>query len=207
MTQAEEEIFFALAEYWTKVVQELKSSLIAAGRNASGNTASQFGVPPDESQVNLVTVTSQGYAVKLWMPYYYDFINKGVSGTEITYATEYKYSDKMPPISAIRNFMLSRGISKPRKKERAKDTNKLKSKISRLKRKERTPKNTRSAQRQDMDSMLNGIAFAIAKSIQKEGLKPTKFYDNVVNSQKIAQFEQELLDKWGEYVLEVIKID
>lgn len=207
MTQAEEEIFFALAEYWTKVVQELKSSLIAAGRNASGNTASQFGVPPDESQVNLVTVTSQGYAVKLWMPYYYDFINKGVSGTEITYATEYNYSDKMPPISAIRNFMLNRGISKPRKKERAKDTNKLKSKISRLKRKERTPKNTRSAQRQDMDSMLNGIAFAIAKSIQKEGLKPTKFYDNVVNSQKIAQFEQELLDKWGEYVLEVIKID
>lgn len=207
MTQAEEEIFFALAEYWTKVVQELKSSLIAAGRNASGNTASQFGVPPDESQVNLVTVTSQGYAVKLWMPYYYDFINKGVSGTEITYATEYKYSDKMPPISAIRNFMLNRGISKPRKKERAKDTNKLKSKISRLKRKERTPKNTRSAQRQDMNSMLNGIAFAIAKSIQKEGLKPTKFYDNVVNSQKIAQFEQELLDKWGEYVLEVIKVD
>ena len=207
MTQAEEEIFFALAEYWTKVVQELKSSLIAVGRNASGNTASQFGVPPDESQVNLVTVTSQGYAVKLWMPYYYDFINKGVSGTEITYATEYKYSDKMPPISAIRNFMFNRGISKPRKKERDKDTNKLKSKISRLKRKERTPKNTRSAQRQDMDSMLNGIAFAIAKSIQKKGLKPTKFYDNVVNSQKIAQFEQELLDKFDEYVLEVIKID
>lgn len=207
MTQAEEEIFFALAEYWTKVVQELKSSLIAAGRNASGNTASQFGVPPDESEVNLVTVTSQGYAVKLWMPYYYDFINKGVSGTEITYATEYKYSDKMPPISAIRNFMLSRGISKPRKKERDKNANKLKSKISRLKRKNRTPKNTRSAQRQDMNSMLNGIAFAIAKSIQKEGLKPTKFYDNVVNSQKLAQFEQELLDKWGEYVLEVIKVD
>jgi len=207
MTQAEEEIFFALAEYWTKVVKELKSSLIAVGRNASDNTASQFGVPPDKSEVNLVTVTSQGYAVKLWMPYYYDFINKGVSGTEITYATEYKYSDKMPPISAIRNFMFNRGISKPRKKERDKDTNKLKSKISRLKRKERTPKNTRSAQRQDMDSMLNGIAFAIAKSIQKEGLKPTKFYDNVVNSQKIAQFEQELLDKFDEYVLEVIKID
>jgi len=207
MTQAEEEIFFALAEYWTKVVKELKSSLIAVGRNASDNTASQFGVPPDEKEVNLVTVTSQGYAVKLWMPYYYDFINKGVSGTEITYATEYKYSDKMPPISAIRNFMFNRGISKPRKKERDKDTNKLKSKISRLKRKERTPKNTRSAQRQDMDSMLNGIAFAIAKSIQKEGLKPTKFYDNVVNSQKIAQFEQELLDKFDEYVLEVIKID
>ena len=207
MTQAEEEIFFALAEYWTKVVKELKSSLIAVGRNASDNTASQFGVPPDEKEVNLVTVTSQGYAVKLWMPYYYDFINKGVSGTEITYATEYKYSDKMPPISAILNFMLNRGISKPRKKERAKDTNKLKSKISRLKRKERTPKNTRSAQRQDMDSMLNGIAFAIAKSIQKKGLKPTKFYDNVVNSQKIAQFEQELLDKFDEYVLEVIKID
>jgi len=207
MTQAEEEIFFALAEYWTKVVKELKSSLIAVGRNASDNTASQFGVPPDEKEVNLVTVTSQGYAVKLWMPYYYDFINKGVSGTEITYATEYKYSDKMPPISAIKNFMLNRGISKPRKKERDKDTNKLKSKISRLKRKERTPKNTRSAQRQDMDSMLNGIAFAIAKSIQKKGLKPTKFYDNVVNSQKIAQFEQELLDKFDEYVLEVIKID
>tara|TARA_R100000951_G_scaffold112876_1_gene113920 strand:+ start:1611 stop:2237 length:627 start_codon:yes stop_codon:yes gene_type:complete len=208
MTEAEIEMYNSLADYWNGVVQELKQSLKDAGRNASGNTAAQFGVPPNSSELQLVTFSSKGYSIKLYMPSYYVFLDKGVDGVKKGYGSPYKYKDKMPPIKAIRRFMLNRGIATPRAKKKV-PYDKEKAKAYRLKRKlnKGRVKNTRSGKKKDINSMLNGIAFLIARSIYNKGLKPTNFYSNVINSQKFADFEEKLKDKYADYIIDVVRIE
>ena len=207
MTEEEIEIFNGLTDYWNGVVQELKQSLKNVGRNASGNTASQFGVPPNEQSVNLVTTTASGYSITLWMPYYYDFLDKGVNGVKKNQGSPYGYTDKMPPIAPIRTWMQNRGIVTPRPRKKV-PYDPVKAKAYRLRRKlnKGKPKNTRAGKKQDMDSMLNGIAFAIARGIYNNGIKPSNFYTNVINSQKFADFEAKIKEQWGDYIIEVIKV-
>jgi len=108
----------------------------------------------------------------------------------------------MPPLSAMLTFMDNRGITKLKpKKKKPKEAEKA----GRLKRKNR-PKNTRSGQKRDADSIRNGIAFAIAKSIFNKGLKPSRFYTNVINDQQQIDFEKKLLEQFDGYVLSVVKI-
>ncbi len=207
MTEAEVEIFNALSDYWNGVVQELKKSLKDAGKNASGNTAAQFGVPPNGQELRLVTTTTNGYSIKLWMPYYYDFLDKGVNGVKKNQGSPYGYKDKMPPIAPIRTWMQNRGIVTPRPKKKV-PYDPIKAKAYRLKRKlnKGRPKNTRSGKKSDYDSMLNGIAFAIARGIYNNGTKPSNFYTNVINSQRFADFEAKIQQQWADYVIEVIKV-
>ncbi len=180
MTEQQSKLYNSLTDYWQTIVDDLVQSLIDVGRYASGNTAQSIGAMNPIP----ITLTSTGFKVQISMPDYYQYIDEGVSGAKNnTGISRFKYTDKMPPISAIRKFMRNRAID-PAKRS-----------------------NTKSGKRRDDEDIRNSIAFVIARSIYENGLKKTNFYTNVINDQKILDFEKRLLDQYTAYIIGIIKID
>ena len=179
MTPQEEKLFDSLLVYWQLVVDELEKNLYIANKVRSGETVQSIG----EFNQKPITMTSSGFRVQISMPSHYQYLDEGVSGAKYNKGiSRFKYTTKLPPVSKIRDWMdlvPTRWV----------------------------PKNTTSGKRRDQESMMKGIAFAIARKIFNEGLERTDFYSKAINDQKILDFEKQLLEQYGSYVLSVVKLD
>ena len=178
----QDELYKNLDKFWQQTVDELIESLKRVNRYASGNTAQSIG----EFNTRPVTIESNGFRITLGMPDYYEFIDEGVSGAKRNKnISRFKYTNKMPPIKAIRRFMINRGI--------------VPSNFRQLRN-----SNTRSGKRRSADSVLNSMAYAIARKIFENGVKPTHFYSDVVNDKKLQAFETNILDWYGDHIIKVL---
>lgn len=181
-------------QYWQKIVDELVQSLYDVGKVSSGQTAQSIGA----LNTKPLTITARGFKIQIAMPPYYQFIDEGVSGAQkntgisrFSYKSPFSWKNA-PPISAIRKFMLNRGISK----------------YSDIKAKRTfTSKNTRSGKRRDAEAIRNSIAYAISYNIWKYGLDKTDFYSSVINDQELLDFEAKLLEQYRKYIIDIIKVD
>jgi len=178
-------LILMINQYWQKIVDELVQSLYDVGRVSSGQTAQSIGA----LNTKPLTITAKGFKIQIAMPPYYQFIDEGVSGAQkntgisrFSYKSPFSWKNA-PPISAIRKFMLNRGITEPR------------------------GSNTRSGKRRDAEQIRNSIAFAIAYSIWKNGLDKTDFYSSVINDQELLDFEAKLLEQYRKYIIDIIKVD
>jgi len=90
--------------------------------------------------------TNEGYDFSFRFPYYGDFIDQGVSGTEIKYPTPYSYTSKKPPYRSIFSWVKE-------KKVRFRDT-----------------------QGKFKAGNYKTIAHILRNSIYKKGIKPTLFF-------------------------------
>jgi hypothetical protein len=188
MSNKQNKLYRGLTIYWQKTVDELVKSLYDVGRVASGKTAQNIGA----FNKTPVQINSKGYKITISMPDYYQFLDEGVSGTKKnTGISRFKYKDKMPPIKAIRRFMLNRGI---------KNFSDIKSKRG------YKPRNTTAGKRRDAEEIRNSIAFVIARSIYENGQEPTKFYTNVINDKKLQDFERRLIDFYRANIIDIIEI-
>lgn len=180
-----------LVGYWNQVVIDLTKSLTNAYPGSSGRTRQSIG----SLNAMPVELSVDGVFIRIWMPPYYDFMDKGVRGARNkAINSPYSYKDKgrgpkggqkgMPPISAMRRFMLNRGI------------------VGQNYRKIRSTKN-KNTRKKAVDNELNKIAYAIAYKIWKNGLRGTKWYSRVINDARVRQFEEFVTDKYGQLVLEV----
>ena len=181
-----------LDTYWMGLVEDLKASLVKEDRYASGNTAQSIG----EYNTNPISITAQGIKVTLGMPDHYIYLDRGVNGalkssgalpTEGGKVFAYKKGGKIANIGAIKKFMQNRGITK----------------LSDLK---SSGTNTRSGRKRQADMTLDQVAFVIARSIWAKGTKPTKFYSNVVNDKQMLALEARLMAKFGNLIVDIIKI-
>ena len=180
MNAAQSKLLGSLDSYWQTIVDDLVQSLYDVGRVASGVTAQNIGA----LNTDPVKLSAKGFNITITMPDYYEFLDEGVSGAKFNKGiSRFRYTDKMPPIKAIRKFMLNRGINSPKRS------------------------NTTSGKRRDAESIRNGIAFAIARSIWAKGLKKTNFYSDVINDAKIKQFETQLLEQFGDYIVSIVRIE
>ena len=183
-----------LNQYWQKIVDDLVKSLYDVGRVASGATAQSIA----DGNTNPITITSNGFRIQIAMPTYYQFIDEGVSGAEknkgisrFSYKSQFSWKNA-PTISAVRKFMLNRGISK---------FSDIKAKRS------YTRKNTKSGKRRDAEAIRNSIAFAVSYNIWKYGLDKTNFYSNVINDKELLDFESKLLEQYRKYIIDIIKVE
>lgn len=179
MRSLRDKLYDSLLDYWQKIVDDLVQSLYDVGRVASGATAQSIG----DLNTNLINITAQGFRVTISMPPYYEFIDEGVSGAKRnTGISRFRYKDKIPPISAIRKFMLNRGINP-------------------------TPKNTKSGKKRDAEDIRNSIAYAIAYKIWSDGLQPTNFYSRVINDPQLQEFETRLLEQFSNFVIDIVRLE
>jgi len=176
-----------LDTYWMELVKELQDSMVKEKIYASGVTHSSIG----KYNTDPISITAKGIKVTLGMPDHYIYLDRGVNGalsstgalpTEDGKVFAYKKGGKMPPIEAIKRFMQNRGIDKPKRS------------------------NTNAGRKKSKEDELNGIAFAIARSIWAKGTKPTKFYSNVVNDKQMLALENRLMAKFGNLIVDIVKI-
>tara|TARA_R110000782_G_scaffold80857_2_gene160024 strand:+ start:919 stop:1461 length:543 start_codon:yes stop_codon:yes gene_type:complete len=180
MTKEQDMLFDHLLEYWQMTVDKFRDELARIYPMSSDRTASAIGA----ANQNPVTLNTNGFKVEVSMPDYYEYMDEGVSGAKNNKGiSRFKYTNKLPPKKAILQFMDNRGISGKSKS------------------------NTTSGKRRDAESIRNGIAYAIAYKIWRDGQKPTNFYSNVINDKQLLDFEAKLLEQFSDYVVSIVRVD
>jgi len=175
-----------------EVIAQMKHNLLMAMRNRANEVGGQ--VPPFSSILQQeFDVDITGNLIIIKMPYYTSFINEGVKGNESTYSesrnSPYQFRDKMPPTSVFAGktgWIAQRGLidrSLIRKKTNKKGKALNKAVIKENKR----------------------LSFAIAKSIQKKGIKGYHFIEKTFENKNIDKLLSKLLDKQGieQYIIKL----
>ena len=170
-----------------KIVDNLSTMKDSKGHNrfGSGVTAQEVGQPDNQQ----ITEYASKWVVQIYMPYYYEFIDEGVSGwaneKKNTGRFKFKKNGRPIPREAILSFMRNRGIVydgfQDDKKKRG-----VKSK-------------------QSIKDKLNQLAYIIGRSIKRKGTEGVPFYSSVMTDDFFKSFETDFLDVYGDKVLNDIE--
>jgi|TARA_R110000824_G_scaffold149990_3_gene320424 hypothetical protein len=149
-----------LKSFGKQVVKESKGLL----KDAKGSTALGNSIRVE------VVKTDTGFDTMFYMQDYGTYLDKGVSGNEeqqsykdykgITRVSDYKYTTRMPPPSLLEKWIKKKGL-KGRKS------------LIKNRKKENKSKKIKGA---GQFITAQSFAFAIAKSIQKKGIKSLSFF-------------------------------
>ena len=170
-----------------KIVDNLSTMKDSKGHNrfSSGVTAQEVG-QPDNQQIKEY---ASKWVVQIYMPYYYEFIDEGVSGwaneKKNTGRFKFKKNGRPIPREAILSFMRNRGIvydgfQDDKKKKGVKSKQTIKDK-------------------------LNQLAYIIGRSIKRKGTEGVPFYSSVMTDDFFKSFETNFLDVYGDKVLNDIE--
>jgi len=163
-----------LEEFGREMQTELKAQLVKDKAYVSGDLAEQIDFT--------AVVNGQGYLFQLKLKDYYDYVNKGVSGTDKKRNTPYSYmtASKIPFYFAKqwmnnKNLFVDKGTT-----------------ITSL-----AGKKYKAG---DRDSQ----AFAMARSWKQNGIRGNHFYDKVVTEQRLDKLRKDLTTAGGEDLRAVI---
>ena len=170
-----------------KIVDNLSTMKDSKGHNrfGSGVTAQEVGQPDNQQ----ITEYASKWVVQIYMPYYYEFIDEGVSGwaneKKNTGNFKFKKNGRPIPREAILSFMRNRGIvydgfQDDKKKKGVKSKQTIKDK-------------------------LNQLAYIIGRSIKRKGTEGVPFYSSVMTDDFFKSFETNFLDVYGDKVLNDIE--
>lgn len=151
-----------LENFGNEMQTSLKAELVKDGAYVSGDLAEQI----EFSSV----INGQGFVFTLRLKDYYDYVNKGVSGTDRKRNTPYSYmSSSKIPFYFAKQWMNNKGLFV------AKGTT-----ITSL------------AGKQYKAGSKDSQAFAMARSWKEKGIKGNHFYDNVVTEQRLDKLREDL---------------
>lgn len=170
-----------------KIVDNLSTMKDSKGHNrfSSGVTAQEVG-QPDNQQIKEY---ASKWVVQIYMPYYYEFVDEGVSGWQNqkknTGKFKFKKNGRPIPREVILSFMRNRGIvydgfQSDKKKKGVKSKQSIKDK-------------------------LNQLAYIIGRSIKRKGTEGVPFYSSVMTEDFFKSFETNFLDVYGDKVLNDIE--
>ena len=139
------------------LVTNAQANLNKSDRVATGALSESLKVLNPEKVGTLIQVDVEAF-------YYFKFVDAGVAGNKSGSSTKgYRFKDKMPPISAIRKWVIREGL-------------KAKTNVG------GRPITKREARRKSITDTSNQTAFIISKGIQIYGLKTTNFFVKAVRS-------------------------
>ena len=163
-----------LEDFGNEMQTDLRAQLVKDKAYVSGDLAEQIDFT--------AVVNGQGYLFQLKLKDYYDYVNKGVSGTDKKRNTPYSYmtASKIPFYFA-KQWMNNKGLFV------AKGTT-----ITSLAGK--------SYKAGDRDSQ----AFAMARSWKQNGIRGNHFYDKVVTEARLDKLRKDLTAAGGEDLRAVI---
>ena len=140
------------------------------------NTMRKRGHISSGKGIDLVKVSDLEYksgimSVDVLIPEYLRYQNDGVNGTQVNHGSKFSYKGKMPPLMPILKWV-RREINKL-KTDKYGPVNRAKMGASMRK--------ARAVKQMTDEKKFRSVAFAIAKNIQKKGIKPTGDIDQAAN--------------------------
>jgi hypothetical protein len=134
-----------------------------------------------------ISLTIGENKVSISMEDYWKYIDKGVQGNGKGkkrlkgIGSPYKFTDKMPPMEALKKYIMNKGISIQGYSDKKRS---LRAEIR------KTPNNP-----------LDTAAFLMARSIQQHGIETSNFYTDVVNSKAFTQLVRRAEKVLGQQVI------
>jgi hypothetical protein len=190
-----------LESYENKFIDALHKSLEKHDRISGGVLF--------QSVTAITKIYGQKVVLEISMEDYWRWVDEGVNGTQMTRNSpnSFKVNTKRIPIGSIKKFIANRGIvptmsiSQHRKLQLKKQGLKGKVNAKLLKRLEK------KIVKQNKESQLNNLAFALSTNIKKKGIKATHFATEVMyESTLIAELKQDLITSVGrEIEIEIVK--
>jgi len=151
-----------LEDFGNEMQTDLKAELVKDGAYVSGHLADQI----EFSSV----INGTGFVFTLRLKDYYDYVNKGVSGTDKKRNTPYSYmSSSKIPFYFAKQWMNNKGL--------------FKTKGSTI---------TSLAGKQYKVGSKDSQAFAMARSWKEKGIKGNHFYDKVVTEKRLDKLRKDL---------------
>jgi hypothetical protein len=146
----------------------------------------------NSGKISDITVDTKGSTVNVHAHPHLLFQDRGVNGSiSRKWDTPHSFKDKMPPVDAIKEWIKTKKgfLTKLNDYHRQYDP--------RLTRKEK--KKDRPFKDVDTQKQIDSAAYAIAKSIQQQGIPPRKIY-----SKEIPQLMDELGEQLGDFMIQQI---
>ena len=151
-----------LEDFGNEMQTDLKAELVKDGAYVSGDLAEQIEFTS--------VINGEGFVFSLRLKDYYDYVNKGVSGTDKKRNTPYSYmSSSKIPFYFAKQWMNNKGL--------------FKTKGSTI---------TSLAGKQYKVGSKDSQAFAMARSWKEKGTKGNHFYDNVVTEARLDKLKKDL---------------
>lgn len=165
--QNAEDVFY---KYKAEMIEALRRNLEQADKDQPGRLIQSIDVVIEQKGAKL--------SFELSMEDYWKFVNDGVSGTEKSNSSQYKFKNDGKPVNigAMMEFIKVRGI-KPGSTRRKKLIKGLKNKTVKRALKQVT---------------IEQAAIGMGIALKKKGIKPTKFYSSVVDSDFKARLKADL---------------
>ena len=151
-----------LEDFGNEMQKDLKAELVKDKAYVSGDLAEQIEFTS--------VINGEGFVFSLRLKDYYDYVNKGVSGTDKKRNTPYSYmSSSKIPFYFAKQWMNNKGL--------------FKTKGSTI---------TSLAGKQYKVGSKDSQAFAMARSWKEKGTKGNHFYDNVVTEARLDKLRKDL---------------
>lgn len=167
-------VAIVVSEWVNERIGVAKEVLQQEDKNASRTLSQSIALLP--------TVTGEGkIRIQIEANDYWDFVNSGVDGANLKRAItnsigqKYTFKDKQPPKATIRQWMFDRSITTSEYFDKT-GAKVIKPLIT----------------EQDRD----GLAFAIAKGIKKNGQKSTPFMNIAFSETALNDLEKRILEVW-----------
>ncbi len=151
-----------LEDFGNEMITELRAQLVKDKAYVSGNLAEQIEFTS--------VINGQGFVFTLRLKDYYDYVNKGVSGTDRKRNTPYSYmSSSKIPFYFAKQWMNNKGL--------------FVNKGATI---------TSIAGKQYKAGSKDSQAFAMARSWKEKGIKGNHFYDKVVTKERLDKLRKDL---------------
>lgn len=164
-----------LGNFGELLVQEMQKNLDDQNKNASSVLRQSILLHFGENEISIT------------MEDYWKYVDKGVQGNGKGrkrlkgVGSPYKFTNKMPPVSALKKYIMDKNIS-----------------IQGYSNKKRS---LRSSIRSKRNNPLDNAAFLMARSIQQSGIEASYFYSSVVNEKAFKELSRKAEKTLGQQVI------
>jgi hypothetical protein len=145
---------------------KVKENLNQSGRVDTGALSSEIEEGEVQAGAGSISITV-GYPAESKAAKYYDFINKGVSGTRNKIDSPYSFKNER--VGGPMQFAIAKWLRRNASAGRMEDQKKNLSAVQR--------KRKRLSKMVDQNKRLRSLAYAVSVSIKRKGLKKTGFFD------------------------------
>lgn len=155
-----------------KELEKFKNAVIKESRNNLKSMRKDTFGKLSKSLKGNVKVSKNSFEFDFSMEEYGMYQDKGVSGTKKKYNTPYKYTNKMPPPSALDKWIVKKGLAP--KDKNGKFTGRTVNSVG----------------------FRKSIQFLIAKKIYTQGIKPSLFFTKPFEKY-YKKLPNQLIEKYG----------